>query len=307
MAYVAADYWQIEYTEGELIVLAALPSAVSTGTGLTYSALSMSADASSLSTSTPLLIASMPIFGSGVAQSLSSAGIKISTAIASNSLATSTGTGLTYSQMTMSANGYAISNSVSNVTMPVPIIGQAYSSSKVSTEYADIEYWVDGYTESYLGTGVKVSTAIASIATANASGQTSVFSKMAMSANGYGNATGLANVKMALSCSANAFSQSTGYGQVFSTVAVMAMPKASSVAKCKMLKFVGYELPVGTNAISSMTTNYNLSSMTINYDLKTVTPIYSVIGLSNIFDIDSLTTKYDADSLTPQHDIRTLN
>ena len=130
---------------------------------------------------------------------------------------------------------------------------------------------------------------------------------MAMSANGYGNATGLADVKMALSCSASALSYATSYGQVFSTVAVMATPKASAIAKCRMLKFVGYEFPIGTNAISSMTTNYNLSSMTINYDLKTVTPIYSVIGLSNIFDIDSLTTKYDTDSLTPQHDIRRLN
>lgn len=307
MAYVAADYWQIEYTEGELIVLSALPSAESTGTGLTYSELSMSATASSLSNSIPLMTASMPIFGSGVAQSLSSAGIKISTAIASNSFATATGTGLTYSQLTMSANGYAISNSVSNVTMPMPINGQAYASSKITTEYADIEYWLDGYAETDSGSSIKVSTAIATSAVASAIGQTSMFSQLAMSANGYGYATGLANVKMALSCSANAFSKSTGYGQVFSTVAVMAMPKASSVAKCRMIKFVGYELPVGTNAISSMTTNYNLSSMTINYDLKTVTPIYSVMGLSNIFDIDSLTIKYNANTLTPQHDIRRLN
>jgi hypothetical protein len=207
----------------------------------------------------------------------------------------------------MSANGYAISNSVSNVTMPMPINGQAYASFRIITEYADAEYWLDGYAETSSGYAIKVSTAIATSAVASAIGQTSMFSQMAMSANGYGNASGLANVKMALSCSANAFSKSTGYGQVFSTVAVMAMPKASSVAKCKMIKFVGYELPIGINAISSMTTNYNLSSMTINYDLKTVTPIYSVMGLSNIFDIDSLTIKYNANTLTPQHDIRRLN
>jgi hypothetical protein len=307
VAYVAADYWQIEYTEGELIVLASLPSAVSTGTGLTYSALSMSGNGASLATGTPVLTARMPILGTGTAQSLLNTSVSISTAIAGNPVAVAVGEGLIYSALTMSANGYAISNSVSTVTMPMPINGQAYASSRIIVEYADAEYWLDGYAESYLGTGVGVSTAIASIATANASGQTSVFSKMAMSASGYSSALGLANVKMALSCSANAFSQSTGYGQVFSTVAVMAMPKASSVAKCRMIKFVGYELPVGTNAISSMTTNYNLSSMTINYDLKTVTPIYSVMGLSNIFDIDSLTIKYNANTLTPQHDIRRLN
>jgi hypothetical protein len=307
MAYVAADYWQIEYTEGELIVLASLPSAVSTGTGLTYSALSMSGNGASLATGTPVLTARMPILGTGTAQSLLNTSVSISTAIAGNPVAVAVGDGLMYSALTMSANGYALSNSVSTVTMPMPINGQTYASFKITTEYADTEYWLDGYAETHSGCVIKVSTAISTSAVASAIGQTSMYSQMAISANGYGNASGLANVKMALSCSANAFSQSTSYGQVFSTVAVMAMPKASSVAKCRMIKLVGYELPVGTNAISSMTINYNLSSMTINYDLKTVTPIYSVIGLSNIFDIDSLSTEYDATTLTPQYDIRTLN
>ena len=271
MLYVAADYWQLDYTEGELIVLAALPSAVSTGTGLTYSTLSMSGVGSSLATGTSLLAASMPIIGAGVAQAVCSTGVQISTAIAGNPIATATGSGLTYSTLTMSANGYAISNSVSNVTMPISIIVHAYSSSKVSTEYAEIEYWVDGYTESYLGTGVKVSTAVATNAVASAIGQTSMFSQMAMSANGYGYATGLADVKMALSCSANAVSYATSYGQVFSTVAVMATPKASAIAKCRMLKFVGYEFPIGINSIASMT---------ISYDLKTVTPQHDIRKLN---------------------------
>lgn len=307
MAYVAADYWQIEYTENELIVLAALPSSVSTGTGLTYSSLAMSGVGSSLSTSTPLLAASMPIIGASVAQAVCSTGVQISTAIAGNSLVTATGTGLTYSTLNMSANGYAISNSVSNVTMPMPVTGHAYASAKITTEYADTEYWVEGYAEVSYKSDILVSTAVATNAVASAIGQTSMFSQMAMSANGYGYASGLADVKMALSCSANASSYATSYGQVFSTVAVMGVPKASASAHCRKIMFVGYNLPMGINSIASMTTNYNLSSMTINYDLKTVTPIYSVIGLSNIFDIDSLTTKYDTDSLTPQHDIRTLN
>jgi hypothetical protein len=264
MAYVAADYWQIEYTENELIVLAALPSSVSTGTGLTYSSLAMSGVGSSLATGTSLLAASMPIIGAGVAQAVCSTGVQISTAIAGNPVAVAIGSGLTYSTLTMSANGYAISNSVSNVTMPMPVTGHAYASAKITTEYADTEYWVDGYTESYLGTGVKVSTAITTAAVASAIGQTSMFSQMAMSANGYGNATGLADVKMALSCSANAVSYATSYGQVFSTVAVMATPKASAIAKCRMLKFSGYEFPIGFNAITAMT------------------PLYSITGLSTL-------------------------
>jgi hypothetical protein len=107
-----------------------------------------------------------------------------------------------------------------------------------------------------------------------------MFSQMAMSANGYGNASGLANVKMALSCSANAFSQSTSYGQVFSTVAVMGVPKASASAHCRKIMFVGYNLPIGINNITSLTASHDLSSMTINYDLKTVTPKHDIRRLN---------------------------
>jgi hypothetical protein len=307
MAYVAADYWQLDYAEGELAILLASPSVVSVGTGFVNSSLAMSGSAVALVTSTPLLTASMPIVGTGTTQSLLNTSVSISTAIAGNPVAVAVGDGLMYSTLTMRANGYAISNSVSNVTMPMPINGQAYASFKITTEYADTEYWLDGYTETSSGYAIKVSTAIATSAAASAIGQTSMFSQMAMSANGYGNASGLANVIMSMPFIGSAYSQPASHGITFSTMPIAAMPKASSVAKCRMIKFVGYELPVGTNAISSMTTNYNLSSMTINYDLKTVTPIYSVIGLSNIFDIDSLSTEYDATTLTPQYDIRTLN
>ncbi len=289
MLYVAADYWQIDYTEGELIVLASLPSAVSTGTGLTYSALSMSGNGASLATGMPLLTASMPILGTGTAQSLLNTSVSISTAIAGNPVATASAAAIAYSKLSMSANGYAISNSVSTVTMPMPINGQAYASFRITTEYADTEYWLEGYAETFSGCAIKVSTAIATSAVASAIGQTSMFSQMAMSANGYGNASGLANVKMALSCSANAFSQSTSYGQVFSTVAVMAMPHASAIAKCRMIKFVGYEFPIGT------------------FTLNSVTPNHSLYNLTDIYTISSLTPLYDMNSVTPQYSIVSIS
>lgn len=289
MAYVAADYWQIEYTEGELIVLAALPSAIATGNGLTYSSLSMSADSAALSTSIPLLTASMPIFGSGAAESLSSAGIRVSTAIDSNSFATATGAGLTYSQLTMSASGYAVSSSASNVTSNVPIAGQAYSSSRVVVEYADAEYWLDGYSEAYPGSAVKVSTAVASMATANASGQANAYSRMAMSADGHSAAVSLSNVVMAMPVLGNAHSQSVSNGIIFSTVSVMGLPKASAMAKCRMIKFVGYEFPIGT------------------FTLNSVTPIHSLYTLTDIYSISSLTPLYDMSSVTPQHSIVSIS
>ena len=94
---------------------------------------------------------------------------------------------------------------------------------------------------------------------------------------------------MALSCSANAVSYATSYGQVFSTVAVMATPKASAIAKCRMLKFVGYEFPIGT------------------FTLNSVTPIHSLYNLTDIYSISSLTTLYDMNSVTPQYSIVSIS
>lgn len=307
--YVAADYWQLDYAEGELSILLAAPSAVSTGYGLAYSTLTMAGSASSAVSSTPLLKASMPIIGAGVAQAVCSTGVQVSTAVAGNPVAVAIGSGLTYSTLTMSANGYAISNGVSDITFPAYIAGHAYVSSKVAVEYAQTEYWLEGYAEEYAGSSILVSTAIATSAVASANGQASILSQMPISANGYGNATGLADIKMALSCSANAVSYATSHGITFSTMPFMGAPKAAAYAHCKKIMFVGYSynLPIGINDITSLTASYNLSSMTIHHDLKTVTPIYSAIGLPNIFDIDSLTTQRNANTLTPQHDIRRLN
>ena len=158
-----------------------------------------------------------------------------------------------------------------------------------TSEYADTEYWVEGYAEGSYGSSITVSTAVATNAVASAIGQTSMFSQMAMSANGYGYATGLADVKMALSCSANASSYATGHGPVFSIMPIAAMPHASAIAKCKMIKFVGYEFPIGT------------------FTLNSVTPIHSLYNLTDIYSISSLTTLYDMNSVTPQYSIVSIS
>lgn len=289
MLYVAADYWQLDYTEGELAILLASPSVVSVGTGFVNSSLTMSGSASSAVSSTPLLKASMLIVGAGVAQALCSTGVQVSTAIAGNPIATATGSGLTYSTLNMSANGYAIAVSPSDLIMDTSIVGHAYALSSIDDEYMYPDYCLEGYAEVYTGSGIKVSTAITTNAIASAIGQTSMFSQMPISANGYSNTTGLANVIMSMPFIGSAYSQSASHGITFSTMPIAAMPHASAIAKCRMIKFVGYEFPIGT------------------FTLNSVTPIHSLYNLTDIYSISSLTPLYDMNSVTPQYSIVSIS
>ena len=262
MAYVAADYWQIEYTEGELIVLSGLPSSVSTSTGLTYSSLEMAGSGYAESLSYPLLTAQMSLECFSVVQSLGNASANISTAIAGNPFVYLSSTGITYSQLDISANVYAVAVSPANLKMAFSLSGQANSSAIVSTDYTVSGYWLDNYVELTYGSSLFVDLSMSTNAKALALSQSSLYSQMSMSANAAANSDGFASARMTTTFMGRAYTQSTGNGQVFSTVYVMTAPKALATAKARKITFVGYNLPIGINAIDTLTPNYTIASLT---------------------------------------------